>query len=157
MFKKIVISGGIHDIPPFEIQWNDPGNKKYIVLSQGQIDRVLKTMCCNDIDCNCHKDFSTWFIVLREKEYPKPDLVLSTTYYKKISGSLIFEIVGNKMTVSHIPSFPINENPFNYDLYNMGTPVGNNLMVMYDKHPSEKVDYVIIVNILTGERIKINI
>lgn len=61
------------------------------------------------------------------------------------------------MEVKELPAFPEGGNPFIHDTYNMGSRVGNNCMVMYDKHPSERAGYVIIVNIATGKRIKVSL
>ena len=46
-------------------------------------------------------------------------------------------------------------NPFLSDLENMGTQIGTNVIVMHRKHTSEKQDWIIIVNTVTGERMKL--
>ena len=61
------------------------------------------------------------------------------------------------MKVSSMKPIPSGENPFSHDLYNMGTPVGSNLMVMYDVHDNASASYLIIVNKETGERLNIEI
>jgi hypothetical protein len=58
--------------------------------------------------------------------------------------------------VERLSSFPAGSNPFCYDGYNMGTQFGNNVMVMYDVFEDKPVRYLIIVNILTGERIQLS-
>jgi hypothetical protein len=46
-------------------------------------------------------------------------------------------------------------NPFHQDIYNMGTRLGTNVVVMYDTHNDTKMDYLIIVDTKTGERKRI--
>jgi hypothetical protein len=46
-------------------------------------------------------------------------------------------------------------NPFLSDFYNMGSCLGTNVMAMYSNHPNEVAKYIIIVNMETGERVKI--
>lgn len=54
-------------------------------------------------------------------------------------------------------SQPAGENPFRYDAYHMGTRLGTNVIVMHPNHPSEEMKYMIIVNVVTGERLKVTI
>lgn len=54
-------------------------------------------------------------------------------------------------------SFPANANPFHNDFYHMGTKLGTNVIIMHENHPSEVMKYLIIVNIVTGERMKVTI
>lgn len=60
------------------------------------------------------------------------------------------------MKVQHIESIPAG-NPFQHDLYHMGTRLGTNCMVMYGKHDNKEQPYIIIVNTKTGERVQINL
>jgi hypothetical protein len=69
-------------------------------------------------------------------------------------------IYGNIVPMDSIPP---NENPFIYDLYNMSTYIGTNVVIIHEKHtpickeyPAERQPYIIIVNTETGERVKIN-
>lgn len=55
-----------------------------------------------------------------------------------------------------LPSFPPNSNPFRHDLWNMGQSIGLEHMMMFRNHPSEDLDYLIIVNTTTGERVKLS-
>jgi len=59
------------------------------------------------------------------------------------------------MYTEEMPSFPPNSNPFNHDLFHMGTKLGNNCMIMHSNHTTEKCDYLIIVNTVTGERLRV--
>lgn len=52
-------------------------------------------------------------------------------------------------------SFPPNSNPFLHDAYHMGTKLGSNVMILYKEFTDEKQKYIYLVNIETGERIKI--
>lgn len=47
------------------------------------------------------------------------------------------------------------ENPFNTDMYHMGTYVAKNVCVMYATFEDQVASYIIVVNRETGERIKI--
>ena len=58
------------------------------------------------------------------------------------------------MNVKALGSFPPDSNPFNHDLYHMGTEIGKNVIVMYANHPGEQCDYLIVVNRETGERMQ---
>jgi hypothetical protein len=49
---------------------------------------------------------------------------------------------------------PAMENPFNHDFYHMGAPFGKGIMLMYDHHADGVLNYFIIVDTLTGERIR---
>lgn len=51
--------------------------------------------------------------------------------------------------------FPPNENPFNHDLFNMGTKMGKDLMIMHANHDTEDCKYIVLINTKTGERVKI--
>jgi len=59
------------------------------------------------------------------------------------------------MQVTAIEPIPANANPFNHDLYNMGTSLGSNVMVMHENHNDAPADYLIIVHIPTGHRVRI--
>jgi hypothetical protein len=59
--------------------------------------------------------------------------------------------------VEPLPPFPAGENPYHHDFFNMGTPVGNNLTIMFAATNKEFAKYIIIVNNVTGERIKVSI
>ena len=50
---------------------------------------------------------------------------------------------------------PPDVNPFLYDIFNMGTPIGNNVWIMHRNHTTEKTEYFIITNVETGERVKV--
>jgi len=46
-------------------------------------------------------------------------------------------------------------NPFLSDLSNMGTQIGKNVTVMHWNHVTERQKWIIVVNMETGERLKI--
>jgi hypothetical protein len=50
---------------------------------------------------------------------------------------------------------PPGSNPFNHDFFNMGTPIGTNVMIMYGATEKEEAKYIIVVNLKTGERLRI--
>lgn len=54
-----------------------------------------------------------------------------------------------------LPSLPPNSNPFEHDLWNMGQRIGKEHMLMFRNHPLEDLDYLIVVNTTTGERVKL--
>jgi hypothetical protein len=70
------------------------------------------------------------------------------------------------MKVKKLMSFNPGENAFNQDFSNMGTmlgiinpgagEVGNRILAMMSNHNFQKMDWVIIVNEATGERIRID-
>lgn len=57
------------------------------------------------------------------------------------------------MTTEQLSPFPAGCNPFHHDLFHMGTYIGTSLCIMYASHNIG--DYIIIVNIETGERTKL--
>lgn len=59
------------------------------------------------------------------------------------------------METQTLPSFPAGENPFHHDLTRMGTPVGDNVMIMYEHHNVNR--YIIVCDKTTGERLKITL
>jgi len=52
---------------------------------------------------------------------------------------------------------PPNSNPFDHDIYNMGSKIGKNMMMMHCNHPHESISYIILVDTMSGERVRINI
>ena len=58
--------------------------------------------------------------------------------------------------VEKLDRFPANENPFWHDAYRMGERVGHNVMLMIENFPEDRCKYVILVNMETGERIKVS-
>lgn len=61
------------------------------------------------------------------------------------------------MKVENLESFPANENPFHHDDYHMGHRIGKNIMIMYAKHADAVHTYVILVNPMSGERIRVTL
>ena len=59
------------------------------------------------------------------------------------------------MQVEKMPDFPPNSNPFCHDPYHMGTQLGSNVIVMHENHNDKPADYLIIVHIPTGQRIRV--
>ena len=47
---------------------------------------------------------------------------------------------------------PPGENPFLHDLFNMGQLIGKDLYLMFRNHASDNCEYLILVDIKTGER-----
>jgi hypothetical protein len=64
-------------------------------------------------------------------------------------------ILKNHMRIVSLDGIPPNSNPFDHDMYNMGTRIASNVMVMHETHPTQKAKYIIIVNTETGERLKV--
>jgi hypothetical protein len=58
-------------------------------------------------------------------------------------------------TIEELESIPAESNPFHHDLYNMGTQMGKDLMIMHGNHSSEDCEYLILVNTKTGRRFRI--
>lgn len=52
---------------------------------------------------------------------------------------------------------PPNSNPFEHDPYNMGTKIGKDLMMMHGNHPHNAMSYFILVDTVSGERIRVDI
>lgn len=60
--------------------------------------------------------------------------------------------------ISHeMEPIPLNSNPFLHDNYHMGTQIGTNCFIMFEKHSNEKQKYVIICNPETGKRVRIEL
>lgn len=59
------------------------------------------------------------------------------------------------MKIEQLTSFPPKDNPFHHDLYHMGQRMGTNVVVMFENHPTAKMDYLIVVNTETGERARV--
>lgn len=47
-------------------------------------------------------------------------------------------------------------NPFLSDYYNMGMYLGTNVAVMFGNHPDGRMEYLYVIDMLTGERVKIS-
>ncbi|MCI4435803.1 MAG: hypothetical protein JHC33_03210 [Ignisphaera sp.] len=68
-------------------------------------------------------------------------------------------VPGSCFEVEAEPALPLtteSNNPFHYDMWNMGTPMGKNLMIMHSHHASEVCESIILVNLETGERVRIH-
>jgi len=63
----------------------------------------------------------------------------------------------NGFEVETMMSFPENSNPFRYDSYHMGVEIGNNVTAMFASNQDGSIDYVILVNKVSGRRIKVRI
>lgn len=59
------------------------------------------------------------------------------------------------LEVQQMESFPPGENPYWHDAYRMGMRLGTNVEVMFEKFEHEVQPYLVIVNKVTGERIRI--
>ena len=59
------------------------------------------------------------------------------------------------MIITTLSSFPAGENPFLYDYSNMGTRLGTNVIAMHGKFDTENQPYIILIDVTTGQRIKI--
>lgn len=59
------------------------------------------------------------------------------------------------MRTEILKSFPPNVNPFTQDIENMGQYLGTNCAVMYGNFEDKECRYLIVIDIVTGERIKI--
>jgi hypothetical protein len=57
------------------------------------------------------------------------------------------------MTTEIMSPIAPNSNPFHYDAFHMGQYVGKTICIMYANHSIN--DYIIVVNIPTGERTKL--
>lgn len=56
-----------------------------------------------------------------------------------------------------LPNFPPNSNPFHHDAYHMGTTLGTNCTILFANHSDKECEYIIVVNTVTGERLKIDL
>lgn len=64
--------------------------------------------------------------------------------------------MADQMDISVLDPIPPNSNPFKYDMYNMGTRVSSNVMIMHETFNEQKAKYIIVVNTETGERLRID-
>ena len=55
----------------------------------------------------------------------------------------------------NVAEHPTPLNPFHQDLYHMGEYLGTNCAVMFPNHNKSPCPYLIVIDRLTGERIKI--
>lgn len=61
----------------------------------------------------------------------------------------------NEFEIVKLENFPENANPFEHDLVNMGTQIGQNVLIMHSNHTSECCKKIIIVDIPSGKRISV--
>lgn len=64
-------------------------------------------------------------------------------------------LTNTSIRYAELSAFPANSNPFNYDAYHMGQSFGTNVIIMMPNHDTEYCPYLIVVNTVTGERIKV--
>ena len=62
-----------------------------------------------------------------------------------------------KVEVEELESYPKDSNVFHHDLWNMGTRLAKDHMIMHSFHPGEELQPFQIVNTITGERVRITI
>lgn len=62
-----------------------------------------------------------------------------------------------KVKMKTMDSIPPNSNPFDHDFYNMGTTIGKDLIMMYGNHPDQSMPYFILVDTVSGKRLRFNI
>lgn len=67
------------------------------------------------------------------------------------------DAIVENLAIYYKEPFPANCNVFHHDMYHMGTQIAENLVVMHSNSHSEKADYVIIVNPITGRRLKLDL
>lgn len=63
-------------------------------------------------------------------------------------------------SVREIESFPPGCNPFHHDAYHMGKSIGEDCVIMHsylDKDHRSQVRYLIIVDIVTGRRLRVEL
>lgn len=48
-------------------------------------------------------------------------------------------------------------NPFEHDTYHMGHKIGQDHYLMYPNHPNEPLQYLILVDVTTGKRTRIQV
>lgn len=48
-------------------------------------------------------------------------------------------------------------NPFDHDLYHMGRKIGKDHYLMYPTHANEPLQYLILVDVTTGKRTRIQV
>lgn len=58
--------------------------------------------------------------------------------------------------VKQLASFEPNTNPYWEDTYRMGMALGSNIEVMHAQHPSEVCKYIILVDRISGQRIRVD-
>jgi hypothetical protein len=61
------------------------------------------------------------------------------------------------MKVEKLESWPKNCNPFEHDVFSMGTHIGSNITILHMNHNNEECKELVLVNLKTGERIKVKI
>jgi hypothetical protein len=54
-----------------------------------------------------------------------------------------------------MPAIPEGKTAFEVDTHNMGIRIGRNCLVMFDCTGTQECKYVIVVNITTGERLRV--
>jgi len=59
-------------------------------------------------------------------------------------------------TIELLKSFPPGADPMREDFCNMGTGLGSNVMMLHKTFPSDKMPWMVLVHIPTGERILIS-
>jgi len=78
------------------------------------------------------------------------------------SGFEYYPTGHERMIVRHelMPSIPAGANPFNHDEYSMGTNLSRDIIIMHpgfdNKDDPRAMEWFYIVNIRTGQRVKIN-
>lgn len=96
-------------------------------------------------------------VILSPAEMLERDLARGTRLeVDRQVGGVIPAPVSTRVTVVDLPSIPAG-NPYLGDSFHMGQAVGKNLEMMFANHDSQPCGYVIFVNKLTGERVRVDL
>lgn len=60
------------------------------------------------------------------------------------------------MKVTQLSDLPANSNPFLHDSFNMGTKLGKDTVVMHKNFPDQECPYLIICDVSTGKRLRVD-
>lgn len=59
------------------------------------------------------------------------------------------------MKITELESFPPKENPFWHDAFHMGHYLGKNVCAMFKEFEHEHQNYIILIDMTTGKRIRV--
>lgn len=74
----------------------------------------------------------------------------------KTARETLADFLAAGVDIEALEDFPPG-NPFEHDLYHMGSPLGTNALLMFGNHQDQVCNYFIICNPQTGQRFKVTL
>lgn len=149
MFQNVMLEEVSHDVAAYRVT---TGGSFYIVIEifvAGEL--VIKSSINNAggmvMD---HPDND-------EGAAKQEEILLPYINAMLIKFDLYQQFLNAPIHVREVESIPPGANPFNHDLWRMGTPIDKDLILMYSNSRPDQITHVVLVNTKTGRRFDLDL